>query len=1203
MMSLLRRFFRLFRFLISRTFLVFLGLVALALFVWFAGPLFAFADWRPLAGETPRWAIIATIFSLFLLWQLVSLWRRKNVNGLVLDQLTKIRQTASARKRGGPGQDEVAELEGRFSAAASTLKNLKLPGSDGWGRLSGRYMYELPWYVIIGAPGSGKTTALINSGLNFPLADQFGKTALRGVGGTRNCDWWFTDEAVVVDTAGRYATQDSNADTDKAEWSGFLALLKKYRPRQPINGVILTLSVPDLLSFTTEQRQAHFTSLRTRLVELQEAFQIELPVYLWVTKADLLAGFNEFFDAYSKEQRNQVWGFTLALQHNDNRKVVEALDEEWRLLQERLYALQNAYLSREFEQRRRNEIYGLPQQFAGLQDIIRQAAQFIFSESRIAAKPLLRGVYFSSGTQEGTPFDRILTTLRRNFGPAKNSPQPALKTEGKSFFLHDLLVNLIFKESHLAGRNVRWERRTKRVTYAGYAASLLLLAGAIGAWALSYDNNTDYLSAVERDASKLSEGVSAYSASDGDLASMLSLLNGTRALGDTGDFTRTDPPLPYRYGLYQGNKVGTAADLAYNRLLTDGLLPIVAKRLEAQLRTPPVDSLEYLYEALKAYLMLHDSERYDPVALKRWVSADIRRYLLPDADKETLDELDTHLSALFTKDRVVAAPLPKNEALVAAVRAKLSTLSTSQRIYSRLRGRLDRVDLPDFNLIDVAGPQAANVFTRRSHLPLNRGVSGLFTYQGYWDVFDKEVGKVATEMGDDEGWVLGLPAKSAKTQFDDAAQSKLVREVRMLFLRDYAEVWDQYLNDVQLIQSDSLQTSIQRLRVLSAPDSPLPLFLRGVVKETTLLRENRSGNEQTVIDRARQRLKNTRDDIERVVGPVTAGNLKPDRKLDRIVDDRFEALRRLVGAPGSQGTMPIDATLKLLDEYYGMLVATDAAIKSGGTPPPPDTAIRVRAEAARMPQPVRGMMDRIAATSSAQASGLVRSAIGANLNATVGDFCRKAVAGRYPLNRASPNDVVPDDFARLFAPGGLMDDFFSKNLAPIVDTSNWTFKKNIDGSWAGGSNALNAFHQASVIRDVFFRDGSRTPKLRLEIKTVEMDPSISNMSLDVDGTVVRYSHGPQMSQTVTWPGPRAHNQVLLQISAPDVGQAGIKTDGAWALHRLFDKLNVSSGSSPEKFLAAATVGGKKIVFEVSTNSVQNPFRLRQLEEFNCPRQF
>ncbi len=117
------------------------------------------------------------------------------------------------------------KLRERFEEAVATLKQQ---------RRSGHSLYDLPWYVFIGAPGSGKTTALLNSGLKFPLEQRMGKGALQGVGGTRNCDWWFTDEAVFLDTAGRYTTQDSDAASDSAAWGEFLALLRKYR--QPSSG-------------------------------------------------------------------------------------------------------------------------------------------------------------------------------------------------------------------------------------------------------------------------------------------------------------------------------------------------------------------------------------------------------------------------------------------------------------------------------------------------------------------------------------------------------------------------------------------------------------------------------------------------------------------------------------------------------------------------------------------------------------------------------------------------------------------------------------------------------------------------------------------------------------------------------------------------------------------------------------------------------
>ena len=169
----------------------------------------------------------------------------------------------------------------------------------------------MPWYIIIGPPGSGKTTALVNSSLDFPLAEQFGKGALQGVGGTRNCDWWFTNDAVLIDTAGRYTTQDSHKVVDSSAWESFLKLLKKHRRRRPINGAIVSISIQDLLLQTEEERVQHAKIIRTRIDELMQKLEIRFPVYLIFTKTDLVSGFTEYFEDLSKEDREQVWGISL----------------------------------------------------------------------------------------------------------------------------------------------------------------------------------------------------------------------------------------------------------------------------------------------------------------------------------------------------------------------------------------------------------------------------------------------------------------------------------------------------------------------------------------------------------------------------------------------------------------------------------------------------------------------------------------------------------------------------------------------------------------------------------------------------------------------------------------------------------------------------------------------------------------------------
>ncbi|MBP9905591.1 MAG: type VI secretion system membrane subunit TssM, partial [Rhodoferax sp.] len=231
MFSSFRRFVGIF---INRTTLTILLLLVLSLVIWFVGPIFAMslsgAQWQPLGPEWVRWSVIAGIWLFWLVKRLIHWWRQRNINGALLGQLAKMQATPVEGQ--AAGSEEVAELNKRFKEAADVLKKTRFSSTEKSGLLAGlskQYVYQLPWYAFIGAPGSGKTTALVNAGLTFPLAEQFGKAAIRGIGGTRNCDWWFTNEAVLIDTAGRYTTQESNQSIDKAEWQGFLNLLKRFR--------------------------------------------------------------------------------------------------------------------------------------------------------------------------------------------------------------------------------------------------------------------------------------------------------------------------------------------------------------------------------------------------------------------------------------------------------------------------------------------------------------------------------------------------------------------------------------------------------------------------------------------------------------------------------------------------------------------------------------------------------------------------------------------------------------------------------------------------------------------------------------------------------------------------------------------------------------------------------------------------------------
>src|SRR6266850_6374841 len=315
-----------FAFFKRRAFLVVVGFLLLALFVCFAGPYFSFAGYAPLGSTNARLIVIALMILAGIGYYV---WKRFRANRAGNQLMAAVVKQSERDQSGG----DALRLREQFENAIATLKQKHRGGHS---------LYELPWYVIIGAPGSGKTTALVNSGLHFPIEQRTGKGALRGVGGTRNCDWWFTDEAVFLDTAGRYTTQDSDAGSDSAGWAEFLALLRKYRGRRPVNGVILTTSVQDLLVQNPAEREAYAEAARRRLDELNRELRVQLPVYLMVTKCDLVPGFTEYFDDLEHEGRAQVWGVTFpheqTLKGEAAREFPGEFDRLMARLNERLFA-------------------------------------------------------------------------------------------------------------------------------------------------------------------------------------------------------------------------------------------------------------------------------------------------------------------------------------------------------------------------------------------------------------------------------------------------------------------------------------------------------------------------------------------------------------------------------------------------------------------------------------------------------------------------------------------------------------------------------------------------------------------------------------------------------------------------------------------------------------------------------------------------
>lgn len=383
----------------------------------------------------------------------------------------KSKELSGALGAHGPSRGDIAEQE--------RIYREKFLGKLNDLRSNGLSVYKLPWFVLMGEPGSGKTASLIHSGLDFPL----GKDEVPGFGGTRNYNWWFTNEAVILDTAGRIAFHEEGT-TDKTEWEYFLKLLKRYRPRCPINGVVIALPADRLLRDTAEERAQKASVLRERLRQVHQILGVRFPTFILVTKMDLVGGFNEFFEEVRVDllQRNQMFGWSRPGEFQepfDPGTFPGVFDGLYRRVRD--WAMR--YLQRKSTEQELGMIVTFPEAFRQLGPALHEFVSTLFQRSPLVEPPFFRGVYFTSAVQEGAPIFDIFSRTRTGLIHAERATKAV---DSKAFFIHDFYAKKVFPEQGLVFRSARHatlNRRMRRLVWAGTGgmAALMLAFFGIGA--------------------------------------------------------------------------------------------------------------------------------------------------------------------------------------------------------------------------------------------------------------------------------------------------------------------------------------------------------------------------------------------------------------------------------------------------------------------------------------------------------------------------------------------------------------------------------------------------------------------------------------------------------------------------------------------------------------------------------------------------
>lgn len=807
------------------------------------------------------WAggLFAVALLIWLVVWFVRRRRRAKASEKLGDMLEKQAVVANAPLNKNIRAEEVEQLRKRMLEAVQKIKTSKLGETSGTAAL-----YELPWYMVIGNPAAGKSTAIANSGLQFPLADKTGKV-IHGVGGTRNCDWFFTSDGIVLDTAGRYSVHEEDLD----EWFGFLDLLKKHRSKAPINGIIIAASIGELIGSRPEFGINLAKSLRQRVQELTERLEVFAPVYLVFTKADLISGFTDFFQETDRAERDRVWGATLAYDPSGNAEdAAKQFDKHFDDLYAGLREMSLAHMALNQDEQKATGLLTFPLEFASIKPSLRAFILTLFEENPFQFKPVFRGFYFTSALQDGASASTSSERVAERFALKLREAEASTLVSQHGFFLHDLFRKVIFADKALVSRFA--SRAKTRVRYVAFIAATTALAAALTAWSWSYVNNTRLIENVQADLDK----VVRLQDKRVDLQSRLEALEILQDRIEQLEQYRMDRPLSMSLGLYKGDLLEQKLRLEYFAGIKEVMLKPVAANLESfltevatggdklepmgkqpQLAVNPASgsvgsgrdaggvkaykdssptNAEDAYNGLKTYLMLSDKARVESGHLNDQLARFWRGWLESNRAamprEQMIRSAERLIRFFLAQINDPSWPSVENKLTLVdqsrdALRRVVRGMPARERVYSDVKARASTRFAP-MTVARIVGDQDKDLMVG-SH-----AISGTFTREAWEKYIEDAFKDAANKELQSEDWVLKIASRDDLTL--EGSPEQIQKALVAQYKTEYAKEWSKFVEGVTVVEFSSFDQAVLTMNKFGDPqNSPISKLVNAVYQQTS----------------------------------------------------------------------------------------------------------------------------------------------------------------------------------------------------------------------------------------------------------------------------------------------------------------------------------------------------------------------------------
>lgn len=1157
-----------------------LGAVLMLVTIWWLGPQWTWREQQPLASVAHRGlASLVLVLVPLLCWLVVLRGRNR-------------------RLQAERNQAVAAELDQTLPFVQAQEKALDQGLSRFLHNAGGRRaLYRLPWYLVVGDQHAGKTSFIDRTEQSFSLT-RIDKAQARGrqvQALAYPIGWWVSNDAVIIDPPGAFISQESRSvspgeaaeapavppGTPARLWQHLLGWLVRNRSQRALNGVVLVVDLPALLHGTPEQRVALAHVLRTRLYELSSQLGSRLPLYVVLSKFDLLDGFDQLYAGVPAASREKMLGFTFKL---DAATTFDAWLDEYGDYYDQL-------ISQLFEQvvdrldtlggaSLRARLFSLHAQLVGLRPILLGFLKETLASDRFTTPALVRGVYWSSVVQQG---DMLNAFVREAAQPYKTTP-PLLegKTQGKAlaYFIQHAFRRVIYQEAGLAGDNIKVARGKRQLLWVGTGVGALAVFVAIASWQRYFDINGAKAANVLAKSQEYSHH-QVDQRLDPTGRNLLEPLDQIRdAVSVFGDYRAAWPGVA-DLGLYQGRAIGPRVDEAYLSLLSKRFLPALASGvIEAMDAASP--GSEQQMAALRVYRMLEDRRNRRPEWVEDWMARQWQQKFPGQGQLQR--DLMRHLKyAMAYAD----TELPQYKQRIAEVQQTLRRVPLPERVYASLKQQAGEQLHAGLDLRHQVGPAFDVVYQPAVGARQGEGLllAPMLTAKGFKEYFEPRSQRFA-ELAMVDEWALG---ERGQLDYSDADREALGERLRSLYSADFIDSWRRALNAFSVADFRDLDHGVEVLQQFIGPAAPLHRLLETV-------KDNTSFSAAVGIEIS--------EDAEALRPRVG----KPEQQQAWAIQRTFAGLSTLLRASGDKPSY--------YDETLGAIAAVhDYAKAVQDSPDRGKAALRavhqrfamtgqdpistLQRVATGLPEPINHQVRKVADQTAQVLNVEALRELERRWDTEVYSFFQQRLAGRYPFVVRAP-DASLDDFEAFFGPKGRLQQFNDQYLKVFLKDNLEALQAGEQGHPLIRSDVIEQLELADRIRETFF-DQRGNLSVQFSIEPLGLSANQRTSLLDLDGQLISYTHGPRQITGIVWPNTLGqHVRSNLTLLRQNGNSSSLEYRGPWSMFRLLSRGSLNGRTATSVDLSFRT-GDGVMRYRLSAEKAFNPITQQPFKGFRLPR--